>query len=1085
MAGGTTSRLKDQWYLDSGCSRHMTGDKNLLSEFIAEPGPSVIFGDNFKGKTIGYGKVNRGSISIEHVSLVEGLKHNLLSISQFCDKGLNCLITSSSCTIRDESLKTLITGYRKGNVYRIDLTTLELPTNLCLAAKTVDENSWLWHKRLSHLNLKYISKLSKLKLVNGLPSVTSDQERKCRACQLGKQHKISFKSKVAPSTTRCLQLLHMDLFGPVTPSTMGGNRYTLVVVDDYSKYTWVELLGTKDETYQVVTSLLRRLQTQKETEILKIRSDNGTEFTVWGVEKYCDDHGIEHNFSTPGVPQQNGMAERKNRTLIEASKTLIAEANLPKYFWGEAVNTACYTQNRSLINKAFNKTPYELWRGRIPNIAYFKIFGCKCYILYTGKERRGKFDAKADEGIFLGYSKHSKAFRVFNRTSLKVMESVHVTFDEFDLLGPHMAHDDSDDDDDVLDSLRRQAQPSPPEPQPEPEAPTFPDVTPESQNLIEPPPQNEIPEPLEIITPNPPIQEPPIEEPIPEPDSPPPNLDNLQITTVRNDLPPEIIEVRDHPMVNVIGDLEAGIQTRGSLRDNAMFCAYLSKIEPKKIEEALEDPDWVIAMQEELNQFERCKVWDLVDRPKGQGVIGTKWVFRNKLNENGEITRNKARLVAQGYRQEEGIDYDETFAPVARLEAIRLFLAYASFKDFKLYQMDVKSAFLNGELQETVFVEQPPGFESHSHPTHVYKLRKALYGLKQAPRAWYETLSKFLLSQQFTRGLIDTTLFIAKHKEHTLLVQIYVDDIVFGSTNEALCKRFEKLMQSKFEMSSMGELTYFLGLQVKQLQDGIFLSQTKYAKELVKKFGLENSKPCNIPMASNCNLSKDEKGKKVDSTLYRGMIGSLLYLTASRPDIMFSVCVCARYQSDPRESHLQAVKHIIKYISGTTNLGLWYAKDSAFNLLGYSDSDYGGCRIDRKSTSGICQFFGSRLISWASKKQTSVSTSTTEAEYIAAGSCCSQILWLKQQLVDYGIIETKIPIFCDNNSAISISNNPVMHSKTKHIEIRYHFLKDHVEKGNITLLRVPTEDNVADILTKALEAKRFAYLRGEMGMLEI
>ena len=397
------------------------------------------------------------------------------------------------------------------------------------------------------------------------------------------------------------------------------------------------------------------------------------------------------------------------------------------------------------------------------------------------------------------------------------------------------------------------------------------------------------------------------------------------------------------------------------------------------------------------------------------------------MDEDGIVTRNKARLVAKGYSQEEGIDYDETYAPVARLEAIRMFLAFAAHSDYKVYQMDVKSAFLNGELEEEVYVEQPPGFEDSKLADFVYFLFKALYGLKQAPRTWYDTLSEFLLENDFTRGVVDKTLFVKKHKNDLILVQVYVDDIIFGSTNDDLCKRFAKLMQSRYEMSMMGELSFFLGLQVYQRQDGIFICQSKYIKDLLKKYQMEDSSTAKTPMPTATKLDKDETGKKVDITGYRGMIGSLLYLTASRPDIMFATCLCARFQSDPKESHLIAVKRIFRYLKGTPNLGIWYPKDTGFDLIGYTDSDFAGCKIDRKSTSGSCQFLGRRLVSWYSKKQHSVSTSTAEAEYIAAGSCCAQILWMRNQLRDYGLLLTKIPIFCDNTSAIAISNNPVQH----------------------------------------------------------
>ena len=306
----------------------------------------------------------------------------------------------------------------------------------------------------------------------------------------------------------------------------------------------------------------------------------------------------------------------------------------------------------------------------------------------------------------------------------------------------------------------------------------------------------------------------------------------------------------------------------------------------------------------------------------------------------------------------------------------------------------------------------------------VYRLDKALYGLKQAPRAWYETLAQFLIESGFTRGTIDKTLFYLKNGKDLLLVQIYVDDIIFGSTNDKLCKKFSKLMQSRYQMSMMGEMNYFLGLQVKQTDDGIFINQSKYTKNLLKKFNLQDCTAVATPMATATKLDPDE-GALVDVTNYRGMIGSLLYLTASRLDIMYSTCLHARYQANPREPHLIAVKRIFRYLKGEPNLGLWYPRETNFNLVGYSDSDFAGCKIDRKSTSGSCHLLGGRLVSWFSKKKKSISTSTAEAEYIVAGSCCAQILWMKHQLQDYGLSYTKVPIYCDNQSAIAMTGNPV------------------------------------------------------------
>ncbi|KAK6136992.1 hypothetical protein DH2020_029267 [Rehmannia glutinosa] len=425
-------------------------------------------------------------------------------------------------------------------------------------------------------------------------------------------------------------------------------------------------------------------------------------------------------------------------------------------------------------------------------------------------------------------------------------------------------------------------------------------------------------------------------------------------------------------------------------------------------------------MQEELNQFERNKVWELVQRPMHQNVIGTKWVFRNKMNEEGSVVRNKARLVAKGYCQEEGIDFDETFAPVARLEAIRMFLAYTTHKNFIVYQMDVKSAFLNGLLEE-------------------------------------------------------------EKKKSILLVQIYVDDIIFGSTNKDLCEKFSNLMQSEFEMSMMGELNFFLGLQIKQCQEGIYISQSKYTKELLKKFGIEEGRIVTTPMATNIKLDKDEKGKSVDESKYRGMIGSLLYLTASRPDILHAVCLCAHFQSNSKESHMSAVKRIFRYLMIARVL--FYPKNEKISLKGYSDSDYAGNIDDRKSTSGSCQFLDDCLVSWFSNKHICVSLSTAKAEYISTAFCCTQLLWIKQTLADYKCSFKNVPIFCDNISAINITQNPVHHNRTKHIEIRHHFQRDCVSKRKIEISFVPSQDQLADIFTKPLSSETFASIRARLGIM--
>ncbi|GKA62531.1 putative ribonuclease H-like domain-containing protein [Tanacetum coccineum] len=474
------------------------------------------------------------------------------------------------------------------------------------------------------------------------------------------------------------------------------------------------------------------------------------------------------------------------------------------------------------------------------------------------------------------------------------------------------------------------------------------------------------------------------------------DMNNLDITIQVSSILTTRIH-KDHPLDQVIGDLQSAIQTR--------------------------------KMSKNLKEHGTQK--------------GNSCIEGSKL-DRGYAGRASTIQVTRRRTQEEGIDYDEVVSPVARIEAIRLFLAYASFKDFVVYQMDVKSAFLYGKIEEEVYVCQPPGFEDPDFPGRVYEVEKALYGLHQAPRAWYETLSTYMLDNEFQRGKFEKNLFIKRHKGDILLVQVYVDDTIFGSTKKELCIAFEKLMHEKFQMSTMGELTFFLGLQVKEKKDGIFISQDKYVAEILKKFGFTEVKTASTPMETQKLLLKDEDGKEVDVHLYRSMIGSLMYLTSSRPDIMFAVCACARYQVNPKVSHLHVVKRIFRYLKGQPKLGLWYPKDLPFDLVAYTDSDYAGASLDRKSTTGGCQFLGSRLISWQCKKQTMITNSTIEAEYVAASSCCGQVLWIQNQLLDY---------------------------------------RDCNEKKLILMVKIHTDKNVADLLTKAFDVSRFQYLIASIGML--
>ncbi|GJT04021.1 putative ribonuclease H-like domain-containing protein [Tanacetum coccineum] len=868
---------KEKGVIDSGCSRHMTGNKCYLTEYEDYDGGFVSFGDG-KGRISGK-------------------------------------VLSSDFKLLDES-QVLLRVPRKDNIYSVDLKSV-VPTKglTCLIAKATIDESNLWHRRLGHTNFKNMNKLVRGNLVRGLPSKFFENDHSCVACQKGKQHKASYKTKLVNSISRPLHMLHMDLFGPTNVKSLMKKSYCLVVTDDFSRFSWVFFLATKDETSGILKTFITEIENQLDHKVKVIRCDNGTEFKNSVMNQFCEMKGIKREFSVARTPQQNGVAERRNRTLIEAARTMLVDSKLPTTFWAEAVNTACYVLNRVLVIKPHNKTPYELIRGRTPLIDFMKPFGCPVTILNT-RDHLGKFDGKADEGFFVGYSVIRNQTNRIAGTKDNIVagpkdseEDVGMKPTEVNESG---ASDKGEEDDqDTRSEFERLLQ---------------------QKNTA-----NAFEEHLFVRF-----------SPLKNASALPhvPNVFSIDDTRIFGNAYDDVKEEVDmnnvdtsytasdapftkflkyHPQEKVIGSLKTPVQTRHMTKineehslissvyklrrtnhkdfQNCLFAYFLSQKEPKKVIQALEYPICVEAMQDELLQFKLLKVWTLVDLPRDKWAIGTKWVFRNKKDERGIVVKNKARLVAQGYTQEEGIDYDEVFAPVARIEAIRLFLDYASFKGFVVYQMDVKSAFLYGKIEEEVYVCQPPGFEDPNFPDKVYKVEKALYGLHQAPRA-----------------------------------------------------------------CSMGELTFFLRLQDQQKSDGIFISQDKYVAEILKKFDFATVKTASTPIETNKDLVKNEEAIAVEVHLYRSMIGSLMYLTASRPDIMFVVCACARFQVTPKTSHLHAVKRIFRYLKGQSKLGLWYPRDSPFDLEAFSDSDYAGASLDRKSTTGgVTDPKSNALASWGGR----------------------------------------------------------------------------------------------------------------------
>ncbi|KAI5003256.1 hypothetical protein ZWY2020_030416 [Hordeum vulgare] len=560
--------------------------------------------------------------------------------------------------------------------------------------------------------------------------------------------------------------------------------------------------------------------TNFDIKIKHIRSDNGTEFKNTGLDDYLDELGITHELSAPYTPQQNGVVERKNRTLVEMARTMLEEYQTPRRFWPEAINIACHIINRVYLHKLLKKTSYELLTDKKPNVSYFKVFGAKCWI--RDPHHSSKFAPKAHEGFMLGYGKDSHTYRVFNNYHNKVVETVDVRFDE-------------------TNGSQREQLPSDPD-----------KLSPEEAIKLKP---------TEDIVPTEEIGEETIPIADERKEDAPEEIATAPLPQPRQNPQPAHPRIANEVELDkILNDINApGPLTRSKAPHLVNFCGHFSFVsitEPSKVAEVFLEPEWIQAMQDELLQFKLNDVWELVNRPdpRKHNIIGTKWIFRNKQDEDGQVVRNKARLVAQGYTQVEGIDFDETFAPVARLEAIRILLAYANHHNIILYQMDVKSAFLNGKLEEEVYVAQPPGFEDPKNPDKVFRLKKALYGLKQAPRAWYDTLKEFLMKKGFKHGSLDPTLFTKSYDNELFVCQIYVDDIIFGCTDKRYSDEFAYMMSEEYQMSMMGELKFFLGLQIRQQSNGIFISQEKYLKDVLRKFDMHECKGAKTPMPTSGHL---------------------------------------------------------------------------------------------------------------------------------------------------------------------------------------------------------------------------------------
>ena len=843
---------------------------------------------------------------------------------------------------------------------------------------------------------------------------------------------MPFRQSSEKRASHPLQLIHSDVCGKIGTRSLSGGEYFVTFVDDHTRYVWAYILKSKDEVFAHFQKWKAQVEKSTGREVKILRSDNGGEYTSKEFNSYLTTEGIKHEQTTPHTPQQNGVAERLNRTLIEGVRTMLADSKLPHQFWAEALATMVYLRNRSPTRALEGITPYEAWNGSKPSVDSLRVFGCSAYAHVPKAERR-KLDPKTRKCVLLGYGTVQKGYRLYDLHQRKVIHSRDVVFDETSMPG----------------------------------------IKTETNSLSE-------------------YVELEVEEE--------PSVKQTEITHIPDDTSEKTSgmeqAVADESAVSSPTSAESTLRRSTRIRqepdryvDNLALTS--TEQDPLSVAEAKSSSDsamWEEAMEREMKSLQQNKVWELVPLPTDRKVVGSKWVFKRKVDTSGVVERYKARLVAQGCTQKYGLDYEETFSPVVRFESIRYVIALGARHELQLHQMDVSTAFLHGELTEEVYMKQPEGFIEQGKEHLVCHLNRSIYGLKQSPRCWNQALDSRLKELGFKQTAGDPCLYTRINSGGEMfLVAVYVDDIILGGRNESEMNTVKKELGHRFEMKDLGKLHHFLGITViqDQLAGTIWIGQPFYTEKTLQRYEMHECKPVSTPVNPDSKLvAADGPDVVHNQRLYQAVVGSLLYLsTKTRPDIAYAVSTAARFCAKPTKEHWIAVKRILRYLKGTTNYGLLYRKDAADTVTGYSDADWAGDVGDRKSTSGYVFIQGGAAVSWKSSKQSCVALSTAEAEYIALSAAVQEAVWLQQLMSD--LLNKSIhemTIFEDNQSTICLAKNQHTHGRTKHIDIKYHFIRNMVEAGRIKLAYCPTENMIADMFTKGLSIKQFGKLRELTGV---
>jgi len=1000
--------------VDCGATAHIITDESKFINFDESFRPEKHFIELANGTKCNNVAHKRGDVNVsildENGRHVSTLLKNALYIPSFPQDIFSvqaAIERGASITFQPDAAELVHKNGRKFNIVKHGRLYYLKTCDNKLTSDSVNYACNLkgWHKILGHCNYDDVKKLESLVVGMKVTDKTCKPDD-CDVCTMGKMTQGRNRGPRVRSNAP-LELVHTDLTGPIDPISTEGFRYAVTFTDDYSGAIFVYFLKHKSDTLAATEKFLA--DCAPFGNVLSLRSDNGSEFTSRAFQSFLIKNRIKHETSAPYSPHQNGTAERQFRTLFEMGRCLLMEAKLDKEWWPYAVMAAAYTRNRC-YNKRIDETPYFAITGRKPDVSNMRVFGCECYV-YNCKPGMQKLDSRCRKGVFMGYDRGSPAYLVYIPKTGKVVKCRVVKFPTMtiktDFEKPIQTLPSCDDDDD-----------------------DFGRENPELEGDLEPG-----------------------------------NQAGAEVGD-RNARYPR--RERNPPLY--LGDYVTNVEDGTHVMSSIDYCYRISDF-PQSYKEAIESTkseQWKSAMREEMNSLKINDTFTLVDLPEGRNAVGGRWVYTIKENSNGSQTY-KARFVAKGYSQVEGVDYKETFAPTANLTSMRVLMQEAAQYDLILHQMDVKTAYLNAPIDCEIYMDQAEGFVAPSEGKLVYKLNKSLYGLKQSGRNWNGVLHSYLLENDFIQSRVDHCLYLKQMKSEIVIILVWVDDLIIGASNENLLCEVKQMLQAKFSMKDLGALSYFLGIDFEQDVGSVKMNQKRYLRKILERFEMNDCKPRYTPCEQNLEFNDEDP---VDCRKYREVIGSLIYaMTCTRPDICWIVTKLSQYLSKPVKAHWVTVKHVLRYLKGTIDYELCYRKsEDGLNLVGYSDADWASSIEDRRSTTGYCFSLSKTgpLISWKSRKQPTVALSSCEAEYIALAAAIQEILHLTQLLndIDRESRFDPVTLFEDNQGTIALAKNPINRQRSKHIDIRYHFIRNEISSGKVVLQYCPTQDMVADIMTK-------------------